>query len=133
MWLRFVLYACLLPPIGVGLGLGRRPHAATAMAVGVAVCTAAFLWPRVRGAVAAYYQRSRTLRLADAGSGTSAWCCWSAGDARSSRRNSRNPLLASPNAGTQSRIEKQRQELLAFYGAGRQCAATTTPNGVRAG
>jgi len=118
MWLRFVLYACLLPPIGVALGLGRRSHAATAMAVGVAVCAAAFLWPRVRRAVAGCYERSRTLRLADA-------AFWNlsvvllVGEATLAIASqlSNHPLLASPNAGTQSRIETQRQELLAFYRA----------------
>jgi lysophospholipase L1-like esterase len=118
MWLRFALYACLLPPIGVGLGLGRHSHAATVMAVGVAVCVAAFLWPRARRAVAAYYERSRTLRLADA-------VFWNlsvvflVGEATLAIASqlSNHPLLASPNAGTQSRIETQRQELLAFYGA----------------
>ncbi len=118
MWLRFVLYACLLPPIGVGLGFGRRSHALTVMAVGVAVCAAAFLCPRMRRAVAAYYERSRTLRLADA-------VFWNlsvvllAGEATLAIASqlSNHPLLASPNAGTQSRIETQRQELLAFYGA----------------
>jgi hypothetical protein len=119
MWLRLVVYACLLPPIGVALGLGRRPHAATAMAVGVAACSAAFLWPRARRAVAACYERSRTLRLADA-------ALWNLsvlvllGEAMLvvASQLSNHPLLASPNAGTQARIEKQRRELLAFYGAG---------------
>ncbi len=118
MWLRFVLYACLLPPIGVGLGFGRRSHALTVMAVGVAVCTAAFLWPRVRRAVAAYYERSRMLRLGD----TVFWnfsVVLLAGEAMLTVASqfSNHPLLASPNAGTQSRIETQRQELLAFYRA----------------
>jgi len=118
MWLRFALYACLLPPIGVALGLGRHSHAATVMTVGVAVCAAAFLWPRVRRAVAGYYERSRTLRLTDA-------VFWNlsmvllVGEATLAIASqlSNHPLLASPNAGTQSRIETQRQELLAFYRA----------------
>ena len=118
MWLRLVLYACLLPPIGVALGLGRRPYAATAMAVGVAACSAAFLWPRARRAVAAYYERSLTLRLVD----TVLWnlsVVLLVGETTLvvASQLSNHPLLASPNAGTQSRIEKQRQGLLAFYGA----------------
>ena len=118
MWLRFVLYACLLPPIGVGLGLGKRPHAATAMTVGVAACAAAFLWPRARRAVAAYYARSRALRLVD----TALWnlsVVLLVGEATLAVASqlSNHPLLASPNAGTQSIIENKRRELLEFYSA----------------
>jgi hypothetical protein len=118
MWLRFVLYACLLPPIGVALGLGKRSHAATAMVAGVAACAAAFLWPRARRALAGYYARSRLFRFAD----TALWnlsvvLLVSEASLVIASQFSNHPLLASPNAGTQSRIEKQRQEMLAFYGA----------------
>jgi len=118
MWIRLLLYACILPPIGVALGSGRRGHAGTAIAVGLAACIVALLWPRARRAVTACYARSRVLRVADA-------ALWNlclvllAGEAtlRVTSRFSNHPLLASPSAGTQSRIEKERQRVLAFYGA----------------
>ncbi len=118
MWIRVLLYACILPPIGVGLGLGRRSHAATGIAIGVAACVVASLWPRARRALAACHARSRVLRVVDA-------LLWNlslvllVGEATlgAASRVSNHPLLASPSAGSQSRIETERRQLRAFYGA----------------
>jgi len=118
MWIRLLLYACMLPPIGVALGLGRRSHATTAIAVGVAACVVALLWPRARRALTACHARSRVLRVADAALwNLSLVLLASEATLRVTSRFSNHPLLASPNAGTQARIEQERQRLLAFYGA----------------
>jgi hypothetical protein len=117
MWLRLVLYACLLPPVAVALGIGKRGGAASAMAIGVAACALAFLWPRARRALAAGYARSRTLRGVDA-------VLWNLAVAAIAgeillavaSQLSNHPLLASPDAGTQARIAQERESLIAFYG-----------------
>jgi hypothetical protein len=118
MWLRLALYACLLPPIAVALEWEPRSHALTTIAIGVALCVVGGLWPRTRRALDAGYARSRTLRVIDA-------VLWNgslvllAGEAvlLLASNFSNHPLLASLNAGTQARIEAERQSLLGFYGA----------------
>ena len=118
MWLRLVLYACLLPPIAVALGIGKRGSAAAAMAIGSAVIALAFLWPRARRAVAARYAGSRTLRGVDAVLWNLAVVAIVAELALAGASQlSNHPLFASPDAGTQARIAKEREGLIAFYGA----------------
>ena len=118
MWIRLLLYACILPPIAVALGLLKRSHAVSGIAIGVAVCLAAWLWPRTRTIITACYRRSRLLRAVDA-------LLWNlalvliAGEAalRIASRVSNHPLFASPSASAQTRIDRERQQLRAFYGA----------------
>jgi len=118
MWIRLLLYACVLPPIAVALGFTRRSHATAAIVIGVAASAVAWLWPRARRAVAACYARTRVLRVADAVLFNLSVMLL-AGEATLSvaSRVSNHPLLTSQNAGTQALIEKERQQLLAFYGA----------------
>lgn len=118
MWIRLLLYACILPPVAVALGWTKRSHAVSGIAIGVGVCLAAWLWPRTRTVVAAWYRRSRLLRAVDA-------VLWNlalvliAGEValRLASRVSNHPLLASPSASAQTRIEQERRQLRAFYGA----------------
>jgi lysophospholipase L1-like esterase len=118
MWIRLLLYACILPPIAVALGWTKRSHAVSVIAIGVAVCLAAWLWPRTRALVTSWYGRSRLLRAVDA-------VLWNlalvliAGEValRLASRVSNHPLLTSPSASAQARIEQERRQLRAFYGA----------------
>jgi lysophospholipase L1-like esterase len=117
--LRLALYACLLPPIAVAMGIGKRSSAAAGMAIGVAVCAVGYLWPRTRRAAGAVYARSRILRIADTALWNVALVLVIAEFALTVASHVTNhPLLASPNASTQARIEKERESLIAFYGAG---------------
>ena len=117
MWIRLLLYACMLPPIGVALGLGRRSHARTAIALGLAACAVALLWPRARRAITACHARSRVLRVADAALWNVSLVLLAAEATLSvASRLSNHPLLASPHAATQVRIEQERHQILEFYG-----------------
>jgi hypothetical protein len=118
MWLRLALYACLLPPIAVGLGFGKRSSAVAAIALGVAACAALFLWPRARRAIEARVAASRSLRIADAVLWNLAVALIVAETALAiGARLSNHPLLASHDMGAQARVAKERDGLIAFYGA----------------
>lgn len=118
MWLRLPLYACLLPPIAVALGFGKRSGAVAAIAIGVAACAALFLWPRARRAIEARFAASRSLRFADAVLWNLAVALIVAETALAiGARLSNHPLLASHDMGAQARVAKERDGLIAFYGA----------------
>lgn len=118
MWLRFALYACLLPPIAVGLGFGKRSGAAAAIAIGVVACAVLFLWPRARRAVETRFAASRSQRVVDAVLWNLAVALIVAEIALAiGARLSNHPLLASHDMGAQERVAKERDDLIAFYGA----------------
>jgi hypothetical protein len=118
LWLRLALYAVMLPSLLVApLGLGRTQTAVACVVVGLVLCIAAAAWPRSRDAVATALAASRVLRGIDA-------LLWNVAVVLAigelvlavAGRFVSSPLLVTPNASAQQRIEESREQVFEYFG-----------------
>jgi hypothetical protein len=118
LWLRLALYAAMLPPLGVvATGRGRPQTAVALVIVGLVLCLGSAAWPRSRRATARVFARSRLLRGVDALFWNLALLLAIGEVALAvAGRFVSSPLLVTPNARSQERIEESRRHVIDYFG-----------------